>query len=81
MKSNQPVALIECAGPVRFRRLRSPLPANPLAILERLPEWWAGKVRARKALLDQATSDKERDQHLNAISEYERRIKAAGEIA
>jgi hypothetical protein len=56
-------------------------PLSAMARLEALPGWISGKIIARKALLEQATSDKERDQHHNAIAEYERRITAAGRIA
>jgi hypothetical protein len=54
---------------------------NPLALLERLPGWWTGKIITRQALIDQATSDKEADEHHRMIAEYQRRAMAAGRIA
>jgi hypothetical protein len=47
-----------------------------LARLEALPGWISGKIIARKALLEQATSDKERDEHHRLIGEYEKKAMA-----
>jgi hypothetical protein len=54
---------------------------NPLALLERLPGWWTGKIITRQALIEQAASDKESDEHHRLIAEYQRRAMAAGRIA
>jgi hypothetical protein len=37
-----------------------------------------GRAEARRQLAEQATSDDERDKHLRAQTEYERRALAAG---
>jgi hypothetical protein len=51
-------------------------PQSAMARLEALPGWISGKIIARKALLEQATSDKERDQHHRLIGEYEKKAMA-----
>jgi hypothetical protein len=40
-----------------------------------------GRAEARRQLAEQATSDDERDKHLRAMTDYERRVEAAGRIA
>lgn len=52
--------------------------ANPLARLEANPGWWSGKALARQQLMEQATSDKERDEHYRKLSEYELAARKAG---
>jgi hypothetical protein len=51
-------------------------PLSAMARLEALPGWISGKIIARKALLEQATSDKERDEHHRLIAEYEKKAMA-----
>jgi hypothetical protein len=55
--------------------------AKALAWLHGRAGWWTGAALAREQLAEQAASDKERDEHLRVMSDYERRAIAAGRIA
>lgn len=59
--------------------LLKPVPkSSRIERMQALPAWWRGAAIARKELIGQSTSDRERDAHLTAISSYGKRAQEAG---